>query len=201
MHWVDFHFLLVIRHLSSLGLNLPVHLLVSDSKNGLGSEGRNNTKRTVEAVLGTGAQVHWQSETFDARSPYGSYAQAKGFDGNTVELIQRYAGEKKRGGFRRSTKIRGVFIRLNTGAVHLGYAALYQNRCIYLYWHRHAETMESFLLHFLELNALVISTPDLKLGGALGNSSRQLDPESRRGCQRFDDDTSEAKSETAIVNM
>jgi adenosylhomocysteine nucleosidase len=171
MHWVDFHFLLIIKRMTSLGLNIPVHLLVSDPEKGFGNEGRDNTKKIIEAVL-PGAKVHWQSETLDLRGTIGTYAQKQGFGGSTVEQIRRakekYAKEKVQRPIPEQYEDPESFSTAEDWLQYIGWEARYQDRCIYLYWHPHAETMETLLLNFLELTPLVISTPDLRLGDTLG---------------------------------
>jgi nucleoside phosphorylase len=173
MHWVDFHFLLIIRGvietLASLGLDLPVHLLVSDLKAEIRNEGHANTKQVVKAVLSDKAQVHWLSQTRSVRGRIGDFGEARGFDADAfAELDKNYEWEKNQLPIPLEYQHPDSYEVAQHWLQYIGWLARYQNRCIYLHWQRHAATMEKLLLHYVEFNPLVIPTPDLTLDGALG---------------------------------
>lgn len=172
MHWVDFHFLLVIRNLIALDLKLPVHLLVSDMDT-ISDNSHANTERIVNAVLGPTARVHWYTKTLDMRGHYGEYAQAAGFDQTALhDLFNGYDAERQKFHIPGDQAYNSdTFDKASHWLQYIGWLGRYNKRCIYLHWQRHAATMERFLLHFLELSPLVVYTPDITLDGTLGKFS------------------------------
>lgn len=161
IHWVDFHYLLVIRR-AIAELPLPVLLFTSDVEEAVAAEGRRNTEAVVAALLGNRARIFWYEDTLRDRDKYTRYAQAKGFDEQVVKLLRNMKTPYRRD--------RGRLITEHW-LQYMGWIARDKNRCIYLCWHRHAAIAEK-LLHFLEFTPLMIYRPTLSLDGKVARKSR-----------------------------
>lgn len=157
MHWVDFHFLLLLRLLQSLGMT--PHLLVSDLDPAMSAASRQQTRQIIEAVLGPKADIHWYQETIRDARKYEQYAQAKGLSALDIDKIRR--------GLYHVKGVADGNLVLEHWLQFIAWSSRLEGRCVLLHWHRHLEFV-TFLTKILVLDSLVISMPDLRIGGALG---------------------------------
>jgi len=185
IHWIDFHYLMLVRQLLSVGVCGRVHLLVNDVEPLLSGslpsqEDRDSLARIVAALLGRNATVHWLTAVVKRRPEYERLAIHQGLTNHVMaKLRRRYAKEKTVsdnlpcGGHQRVQD--WGYETFKDWIQFTGWLVGDKNRCILIQWYRHAETVEWTLSNFYKMQSVVIRTPDLKLAGVLGKSGSPAD--------------------------